>query len=368
MSFVRKRLLEVKVLRLLLIFGGLSMSTILFTLYYLTSSNYDASSHPKASSMVAQTMHNRSTTPSPKKHASAAAALTAVEKYHEGNMRSRFIREKIMQLTSNNVKSGASQLNISSTARFTTKNVHIFYSIPVNWYQINNSQSETSEMRQLNTMQIKQHQPNIVFYPMLGLYKIDSKVISHHLENIRQLGTTVLIVTWSPQFQHSLLIYLLNELVKYKLQLAIEIDDYPNRTVHSIFNDMDYFYKEFWWHGAFYKVYVTKKRKFMPMVYVRNVASLPAIEWSQLLSLNGVISLRRSLHDAVFIGHIRWVVGIAEHFAQYIYMFYLKLQLQATSVTDQNDQFQRILFTNAKQWRYIHWHMEELGTVEEVCR
>lgn len=301
MSSLRKRFLEVKVLRLLLIFGGLSMSTILFSLYYLTSSNYDANGHPNVPSSM-HTSPNRSTVSSLKKH---AAALAVIEKYHEGNMRSRFIREKIMRLTSNNVKSGASQLNISATARFLTRNVHIFYSIPVNWYQINSSQTETSEMRQLNSMQIKQHQPNIVFYPMLGLYKIDSKIIAHHLENIRKLGTTVLIVTWSPQFQHSLLVYLLNELLKQKLQLAIEIDDYPNRTVHSIFNDLDYFYKEFWWHEAFYKVYTTKKRKFMPMFYVRNVAALPAIDWSQLLSLNGVISLRRSLHDAVFIGHIR---------------------------------------------------------------
>lgn len=302
MSFLRKRLLEVRVLRLLLIFGALSMTTILFSLYYLSSSNYDAKTHSNASSIFVQMSSNHSTTSSPKKY---AAALTVVEKYHEGNMRSRFVREKILQLTSNNVKSGASQLNISATARFMTSNVHIFYSIPVNWYQINNSQSETSEMRQLNTMQIKQRQPNIVFYPMLGLYKIDTKIIAHHLENIRKLGTTVLIVTWSPQFQHSLLAYLLGELLKHKLHLAIEIDDYPNRTVHSIFNDMDYFFKEFWWHEALYKVYVTKKRKLMPMFYVKNVSSLPAIEWSQLLSLNGVISLRRSLHDAIFIGHIR---------------------------------------------------------------
>lgn len=302
MSYVRKRLLEVRVLRLLLIFGALSMTTILFSLYYLTSSNYDAKGHSNAPSMFVQTSSDRTTTTSAKK---SAAALTVVEKYHEGNMRSRFIREKILQLTSNNVKSGASQLNISATARFMTSNVHIFYSIPVNWYQINNSQSETSEVRQLNTMQIKQRQPNIVFYPMLGLYKIDTKIIAHHLENIRKLGTTVLIVTWSPQFQHSLLTYLLGELHKHKLQMAIEIDDYPNRTVHSVFNDLDYFYKEFWWHEAFYKVYVSKKRKLMPLFYVKNVSSLPAIEWSQLLSLNGVISLRRSLHDAIFIGHIR---------------------------------------------------------------
>lgn len=300
MSSVQKCLLETKVLRLLLIFGGLSTATILFTLYYLTSANYDAIGQPNIPSMVVHTSPSHDTISSPKKH-----APVAVEKYHEGNLRSRFIREKIMQLTSNNVKSGTSQLNISETARFLTGNVHIFYSIPVNWYQINSSRSDTSEMRQLDSMQIKQHQPNIVFYPLLGLYKIDSKIITHHLENIRKLGTTVLIVTWSPQFQHSLLIYLLNELHKHKLQLAVEIDDYPNRTVHSIFNDLDYFYREIWWHEAFYKVYVTKKRKYMPMFYVKNVGMLPAIEWSELLSLNGVISLRRSLHDAIFIGHIR---------------------------------------------------------------
>lgn len=302
MSFLRKRLLEVKVLRLLLIFGGLSMTTILITLYYLTNSSYDASGR---SNMPLNAEHNRSIALSTKKY---SMALTAIERYPNENIRGRSIREKIMQLTSNNVKSGASQLNISSTAKFVTKNVHIFYSIPVNWYQINDSQAKRTEMRQLNTMQVKHHQPNIVFYPMLGLYKIDSEVITHHLENIRQLGTAVLIVTWSPQFQHSLFIYLLNEVTKHKLHLAIEIDDYPNRTVHSIFNDMEYFYREFWFHDAFYKVYVAKKRKYMPMVYVKNVATLPAIEWSHLLSINGVVSLRRSLHDAVFIGHIRFVL------------------------------------------------------------
>lgn len=302
MIALKKRLLEVKVLRLLLIFGGLSTTIILFTLYYLTSSNYGATGNSNVPSLIAVST-KRSITLSSTKN----GAPLSIGKYHERNMRSRSIREKIMQLTSHNVKSGAAQLNISATARFLTRNVHIFYSMPVNWYQINTSQyqTETSEMRQLNTIQIKQHQPDIVFYPMLGLYKIDSKIISHHLENIRKLGTTVLIVTWSPNFQHSLIVYLLNELLKHKLQLAIEIDDYPNRTVHSIFNDLDYFYKEFWWHEAFYKVYVTKKRKFMPMFYVKNVASIPAIDWSQLLSLNGVISLRRSQHDAILIGHIR---------------------------------------------------------------
>lgn len=313
---LKKCLLEVKVLKLLIIFGALS-TIIVLAIYYLSSNNYDTNgkyNHPLITSngLINENIERTMEPISIKLPLTGSRLL--YEKYNQGEFRSRSIREKIKRLTSNNINSGAMQLNVTKAAKFSTKNIHIFYSIPVNWYQTNNSQYQTEaptmaetngEIRQLNSMQIKRHQPNIVFYPMLGLYKIDSKILAHHFENIKKLGTAVLIVTWSPAFQKYLLQYLLDELYKYDLQMTIEIDDYPNRTVNSIFNDLDYFYKEFWFHNAFHKVFMLSKNKYLPMFYIKNSDLLPATEWTKLLSDNGVISLRRSLHDAIFIGHIR---------------------------------------------------------------
>lgn len=295
---LKKCLLETKVFKLLLVLGLLSTAIVL-AIYYLTNdgSNSFASIEPTATyrSLGSSSIKIRS---------------FSADGYKPSPQKKRFIEEKIKRLTGNSLNSESQQLNVPKSAKHSTRNVHLFYSIPVDWFKSNESNNSLEkskslrEMRHLGSSVPNRSDPNTVFYPFLGLYSVDAKTLAHHFENIKNLGIGVVVVTWRPTFQKFLLLQLLDELQRHQLQLAIEIDNYFNRTVLSIFNDIEYFHSEIWNHEAFYRVYFAKKRRLMPMFYVRKVSSLPSTEWSQLLTPNGHHSLRRSMHDAVMVGHI----------------------------------------------------------------
>lgn len=187
--------------------------------------------------------------------------------------------------------------------KHSVQNIHIFYTIPVKWYHSNDDSG--SSILDLNVNRVHNNQPIIVFYPMLGLYLPDNKTLQHHLKNIELLGSAVLIITWSPPFQKYLLKQLFDEVKHFNLKIAIEIDDYPNRTAYSLLNDIEYFHREFWHHESFYKVLVASKNLQLPMFYIKNVATLTVSDWSSIFSPNGIISIRGSPQDATFIGHIR---------------------------------------------------------------
>lgn len=195
------------------------------------------------------------------------------------------LRNKIKRLTSNHMQNDDSMILANATKKLpklSLPNVHIFYSLPVEWSHMTTS-----------------------FWPQLGTYSPDNRTLRHQFENIQLIGANVLIVTWSPFSQEQLLWHLFDEAHNFGIKITIEIDNYPNRTASTIFNDIQYFYKEFWDHQSLYRVFVTSKNTHLPMIYIRNVDCLPPNDWKSLISPSGEYSVRSALRDAVFIGHIR---------------------------------------------------------------
>lgn len=234
-----------------------------------------------------------------------------LEKYNDFEVKSRMLREKIKMIQSNSVERSPSNINSESftTVNRSTKNIHIFYSAPVQWYKPYNTSivrdaSATIEINELNS----------VFYPMLGVYTTTTKILEHHLNNIRRLGINVIILTWKPSLNIpgetlDLLKNILNFVKKHfdsELQVALEIDSYPGRTVESIRNILTMLHKEYLWsHPGLYRVHVNSKNAFLPMVYVRDAYQISDEDWFKIFSVRGIGSVRNTIYDAVFIGHVR---------------------------------------------------------------
>lgn len=234
-----------------------------------------------------------------------------LEKYNDFEVKSRMLREKIKMLQSNSVERppAVNGDHIMPLNR-STKNIHIFYSAPVQWYKPYN----TSIVRDAGAT-IEINELNSVFYPMLGLYTTTNKILEHHFNNIKRLGINVIIMTWKPSSNifpgesMDLLKMILNFVKKYydsELQVALEIDSYPGRTVESIRNILTMLHREYLWsHPGIYRVHVKSKNIFVPMVYIRDAYQISDEEWFKIFSVRGIGSVRNTIYDAVFIGHVR---------------------------------------------------------------
>lgn len=295
-----KVLREIKVFRLLLVIGGVS-TTVIMTIYYFTNnvahyalSSNNNSKYPKAEPLGDAVVHQRI-------ESLPRTAGIAPEKYNEGELKNRLMRDKIKSLTGNGINNKHKVLLYQELypkyAKLRTKNIHIFYSFPVRWFK--------NGLNDGNATRLPLQKPAIMFYPQLGLYQSDLDDIQNHIREIKNLGIDVIIVSWSPAVPQHQIHFLLNIISKHGLQMAIQIENYTERNVFSLFNNIAYIYKQFWFHDGLYKLFVQSKKKPMPMIYIQEADSIPDQEWMKLLTSNGVISLRRSLHDAVIIGDIR---------------------------------------------------------------
>lgn len=233
-----------------------------------------------------------------------------LEKYNDFEVKSRLLREKIKMLQSNSVERSPNINSESSVAlNRSTKNIHIFYSAPVQWYKPYNTSivKDTSATIEINEL-------NSVFYPMLGVYTTTNKILEHHLNNIKHIGINVIILTWKPSSNTlgesiDLLKNILNFVKKHydsELQVALEIDSYPGRTVESVRNILTLLHREYLWsHPGLYRVHVLSKNAFLPMVYIRDAYQISDEEWFKIFSVRGIGSVRSTIYDAVFIGHVR---------------------------------------------------------------
>lgn len=235
-----------------------------------------------------------------------------LEKYNDFDVKSRLLREKIQMLQSNSVGRlpSSSMDGEANTARNrSTKNVHIFYSAPVQWYKPYNTSivRDTSATIEINEL-------NSVFYPLLGVYSTTNKILEHHLNTIKRLGINVIIFTWKPSSNSpiesiDLLKNILNFVKKYfdsEIQVALEIDSYAGRTVESIRNILTMLDGEYVWsHPGLYRVHIHSKNAFLPMIYIRDAYQISDEEWSKIFSFRGIGTVRNTIYDAVFIGHVR---------------------------------------------------------------
>lgn len=232
-----------------------------------------------------------------------------LEKYNDFEVKSRMLRDKIKMLQSNSVERPPSMNNLNPPLNRSTQNIHIFYSVPVQWYKPYNTtvvrdSSATIEINELNS----------VFYPMLGIYTMTNKILEHHFNNIKRLGINVIILTWKPATNMTgqsidMLKNILNFVKKYfdsELKVALEIESYAGRSVESVRHILTLLHREYVWsHPGLYRVMVASKNKFLPMVYIRDAYQISDEEWSKIFSVRGIGSVRNTIYDAVFIGHVR---------------------------------------------------------------
>lgn len=197
---IKAYILKTKVFKLFLVFSVVS-TIIVLSVYYLSNNRYKlpffGSIFPNTSSEVVYLSELK-----PKTSINIGnGLLSRVNRINQSEHRSRVIRDKIKRLTNQILKSDESIKLFRNNRSNETKNyrnIHIFYSYPVNWYQTSQSGSneptiQTIEyMRQSLLLQYTQLQPNIVFYPLHGLYKIENKILQSHMENVRLLGAAVL--------------------------------------------------------------------------------------------------------------------------------------------------------------------------------
>lgn len=293
---VEKSFLRIKTLRLFIVCGAFS-TVVLVLIYSLPNNEKELttkfnqglfSTWPIKSSNILQINNKKGShvLDISEKH---QLKLLGKASYAKSNTerRQHVLRNKIKHLTSNRHQDANLMQFLNSThgsTNYSMPNIHIFYTMPVDW-----SKQSTA------------------FYPLLDMYEATNKTIRHHFKNIQLLGANVLIISWSPSPspQDQLLAHLFDEAHNFGIRIAIEIDNYPNRTAFSIFNDIHYFYKCFWQHKSLYKVFVTSKSNFLPMFYIKNIDIIAGNEWKNLLAPHGEMSLRGALHDAVFVGHIR---------------------------------------------------------------
>lgn len=264
-----------------------------------------------------------------------------LEKYNEHDVKTRLLRDKIQRLTANSFlgmhadeaeqqqqysHSHNHQQTVVPQKNESTRHVHLFYSAPVRW--TTNKNGTTIHLRTATddtateTNLLEVHTLNSVFYPMLGLYTITTRILEQHCRNIEQLGTDVIVVGWRPTTPIDIIRHLLNYVKKYherRLSIAIEIDlssgDGPTTTtartgsvVDAVRDSFALFHREFIWsHPSLYRVFVQSKGASLPMVYVREAYAEPdAMEWAKLFK--GTASIRGTNLDAVIIGHIRYLL------------------------------------------------------------
>lgn len=252
-----------------------------------------------------------------------------LEKYNEYDVKTRLLREKIQRLTAHSFigtnedeaeelqhrrrlqqESGTITTIATELHTETTRHVHIFYSAPVNWYQVTNS-THLREPDGIGTEsnQLEFHTLNTVFYPMLGLYTISTKILEHHCRNIQQIGIDVIIVGWQPEKSLEMVRHLLNFAHKYhpgRLMVAIEVESFTGRTARTVRAAFEMFHREFLWsHPALYRVWAQSKRVYLPMIYVRDAFEVTDVDWATVLTKKGSDTIRNTSYDAVLIGHVR---------------------------------------------------------------
>lgn len=305
-----KCLLQIKVLRLLILFGAFSSVVVLIIFSFpnneettVTSFNHIFLDTLALRSPIKSQIRNGPYATINKRsffshHGNREILTNRKDVVHRNNVS---IRDKMKHFAVHTNKTDDLILSKNAANKLSNqniRNIHIFYTFPVEWFDTNDHSNVTSQnhIRQL---------PNTAFYPFYGLYASNNKTLRYHFEKIKSLGASVLILTWSPSFQKHRLHQIFNEIEKFNLQIAIEIDDYPNRTVSTLYNDLQYFFDEFWHHGGFYKVFSSTKNKYMPMFYVKYIDTISIRNWLKLLASNDILSIRNSYRDAVFIGHCR---------------------------------------------------------------
>lgn len=210
------------------------------------------------------------------------------EKYNEHEIKLRIMKDKVKTLMSKVKEDDKLDFKESDSL---INNVHIFYYAPVHWFKSTSHLNGSSSVSNLN----------VNFYPQLGLYNTTIDVLKTHFQDIKNTGVGVIALNWFKSFPHNLLNNVFSVANSFNLKISIQIDEYPDRTVESIRNDVKYFYSNFGLNKGLNRVFVVSKNLYLPLFYIKETFTVGEVDWTRLLSKNGDLSIR-SEYDGIFLG------------------------------------------------------------------
>lgn len=240
-------------------------------------------------------------------------AALVPEKYNEHEVKSRIIRDKIKRLA------GGRNTDLSTPARRNrtialNRNIQIFYYAPVAWYKPHPTvPSDRVVSRITENGSAVSFRPNdeqiinVAFYPKRKLYNTTETIIREHFNDIQNCGIGVVTLVWHPTFHEGLLRAIFKTAAIHNLKIAIEILEYPERTIESIRNNIKYFIDLFGKDQdsstlSYFKV--LSKQRDLPIFYIRKAYQIADTEWMRLLSRNGILTIRGTSYDAIVLAHI----------------------------------------------------------------
>ncbi|KAK5650841.1 hypothetical protein RI129_001870 [Pyrocoelia pectoralis] len=194
-------------------------------------------------------------------------------------------------------------------------NVHIFYyawygNIEIDGYYKHWNHSYLPNWKQDERVYpVGSHTPILDigsnFYPSLGCYSSrDPTVIQVHMKQLREAGIGVIVVSWSPpnyaDSPSSMLPLLFRYAKLYELRIALHIEPYFNRNPINLLQHLRTFLIQYGKHAALYKL--KRDDRDLPVFYVYDSYLTPANSWREILSRDGVLSVRGGEMDVIFIG------------------------------------------------------------------
>ena len=138
-------------------------------------------------------------------------------------------------------------------------------------------------------------------------------MISHHFDLMEAAGIQIVVLSWWGQAANNesrdtqgvstdlILMELLNVLERrgnhLNVKLAFHLEPYHSRSISSIKRDVEYIYDKY---GSYKCIYKDEAGKML--FYVYDSYHIRVHDWQTLLQPEGMISLRRSRYDSLFIG------------------------------------------------------------------
>lgn len=145
------------------------------------------------------------------------------------------------------------------------------------------------------------------FYPKLGCYSSkDPKVIKIHMEQIRNAGIGVVVLSWTPanfkDSPHNILPVLFDTALKFNIKIALHIEPYIGRNPVNLLEYIKTFLLVYKDHPALYKIRKPLANKNVPLFYVYDSYLIPDVAWREILSKKGNLSIRNTEFDCIFLG------------------------------------------------------------------
>lgn len=147
------------------------------------------------------------------------------------------------------------------------------------------------------------------FYPELGPYSSkDPLIVKKHMKMIADSNIGVLSLSWYPPGQADehgpqsdrIVPALLEEALTFGLKICLHIEPYEGRNVTNLRKHLHYVLETYGSHPAYYKI--SRGSRSLPLFYIYDSYRITTSEWQRLLTVNGDLSVRNTMLDAMFIG------------------------------------------------------------------